>query len=92
MEDYAKVGWVIGDLSGVRVHVTNYDVKFIPHFIPLVDLGVEYPVRTILDVVDRGEDEGSNRKVSEQEVVLQEKKCRNLTILLMTLICWSLTK
>lgn len=39
--------------------VLNYDVKFIPHFIPLMDLGgVVYPIRIFLNENDICDEEG----------------------------------
>lgn len=38
MKVYPNYGPVIGGLSGARVKVTNYDVRLIPQFVPLVDL------------------------------------------------------
>lgn len=41
----------MGGLSGSQVLIDNCDVRLIPHFIPLVDLGgVVYPVRLLLDL------------------------------------------
>lgn len=57
----AQLGSSIGVHSGVRAMVSNCDVKLIPQFVSLVDLGgVVYPVRIILDVQDEFEEEESS--------------------------------
>lgn len=53
VKSFANLGPVVGDQSGARVLVGNCDVRLVPHFIPLVDLGgVVYPVRILLDLSD----------------------------------------
>lgn len=53
VKEFAKYGLVVGNISGAKVKVDKCDVRCIPHFIPLVDLGgVMYLVRIILEVED----------------------------------------
>lgn len=64
---FPKIGQIIGNRSSVRVKVKRCNVKFIPHLIPLVDLGgVVYPIRIFLDIEDRlGDEESSPELCSE---------------------------
>lgn len=50
VKEFARIGQMTGGYSRARVKVKNCDVKFIPYFLPLVDIGgVVYPIRILLD-------------------------------------------
>lgn len=50
---FAQEGMVFGVNSGVRVQVSNCDVRCMPQFLPLTDLGgVVYPIRVVLEVFE----------------------------------------
>lgn len=51
VKQFRRYGPTIGEHSRTRVLVDNCDVKLIPHFLPLVDLGgVVYRIRLLLDL------------------------------------------
>lgn len=51
VEEFASFGPTISSLSGTPVKVSNCDVKFIPHLVPLVVLGsIVYPIKFFLDI------------------------------------------
>lgn len=57
VKEFANLGPSVGGISGMRVKVSNCDVKLVPHFTPFVGLGgVVYLVRIVLDVSDHCED------------------------------------
>lgn len=71
---FSSVGTVVGGLSGPRVLIDNCDVRLIPHFLPLVDLGgVVYPIRLLLDLNEMPAEDnsmgGSVRSRSYADVV-----------------------
>lgn len=64
---FAKSGPDVNGRVGMKVCVDHCDVRLIPHFIPLVDLGgVVYPVRTVIADSDELECEESFCMLSEK--------------------------
>lgn len=58
IKNFSSVRPKLGGLSISRVLIDNCDVRSLPHFIPLVDLGgVVYPVRLLLDLSDSSHSE-----------------------------------
>lgn len=58
--EFTKYGPVIDGLNGVRVKVTNCDVRYVSQFVPLLDLrGAIYPIKIVHEVSDGCADEES---------------------------------
>lgn len=58
VKSFSPYGPMVGNISGARVMVSNCNVKFVPQFLPLVDLGgVVYPIGVLLDLNDACVDE-----------------------------------
>lgn len=78
MKGFDKIGLEVGKLLGARVKVDMCDVRFIPHFEPLVDLGgVVYPVRILIDDFDVGEVEQSHDLQASVSVARSEGQRRS---------------
>lgn len=71
VEKLAKISSSLRGITGLRVKICNYDVRLIPQFIPLVDVGIAIVLirivveeRSCSDLIRSEEDEGITASVS----------------------------